>query len=52
VQIFCAEYTKHLNNWHNQEEHTQKRFEIELTKLVKERENLVQAIKDGIAASI
>ncbi len=52
VQIFCAQYLKHLNNLHKQQGQFQKRFETELAKLTKERENLVQAIKDGIAASM
>ncbi|MCU7859112.1 MAG: recombinase family protein [Candidatus Thiodiazotropha sp. (ex Lucinoma kastoroae)] len=52
VQVFCAEYTKHLNTLHKQQNTAQERTRAELAKLEKERENLIKAIKDGIPASM
>lgn len=52
VDIFCAEYTKHLNMLHVQQNAKHKALQAELSALGKERDNLIQAIKDGIAASL
>ncbi len=52
IEIFCTEYTKHLNILNNQKSASQKRHRVELNKLENERVNLIQAIKDGIAASM
>tara|TARA_R110001599_G_scaffold353823_1_gene599132 strand:+ start:5542 stop:7224 length:1683 start_codon:yes stop_codon:yes gene_type:complete len=52
VEIFCAEYTKHLNMLSSQKNAAQRRLRAELDIVEKERENLIQAIKDGIAASM
>ena len=52
VQIFCEEYTKHLSILQKDKNTAQKRYHSELNKLSKERHNLVQAIKDGIPASM
>jgi len=52
VEVFCAEYTKHLNMLNNQKNAAQQRLRTELDSLEKERVNLIQAIKDGIAASM
>ena len=50
VEIFCTEYTKHLNILHREQNAMQMRYRRELDTLAKERENLIQAIKDGIPA--
>ena len=52
VEVFCAEYTRHLNMLNSQKNATQERLRSELDKLEKERVNLIQAIKDGIDASM
>lgn len=52
VEVFCTEYTKHLNMLHRQQNAALQRTRIELTKLEKERENLIQALKDGVPASM
>lgn len=50
VEIFCAEYTKHLNFLHAQHNAARERYRREMDKLAHERENLIQAIKDGVPA--
>ena len=52
VKIFCAEYTKHFNKLQNQQNQTLKGYKSEQTKLVAERTNIVQAIKDGMPADL
>ena len=52
VEVFCTEYTKHLDMLNSQKNATQERLRSELDKLEKERVNLIQAIKDGIDASM
>ncbi len=52
VEVFCKEYTKHLNMLNSQKNATQKRHRTELDTLEKERVNLIQAIKDGIPAAM
>ncbi len=51
VEIFCTEYTKHLNILHREQNAAQMRYRRELDTLAKERENIIQAIKDGIPAA-
>ncbi|PCJ20513.1 MAG: resolvase [SAR86 cluster bacterium] len=52
VEVFCKEYTNHLNMLNNQKSATKKRHRSELTTLEKERVNLIQAIKDGVPAAM
>lgn len=52
VGIFCTEYTKHINILHQQNNAIQERHRKELNSLEKERKNLIQAIKDGVAAAL
>jgi len=52
VQIFCGEYTKHLNMLHKKQNASLHHTRIEFGQLEKERDNLIQAIKDGIPASM
>ncbi len=51
VEEFCAEYTRHLNALRNEKNASLIAAKAELTRLAKERENLIQAIKDGVPAS-
>ena len=52
IEIFCAEYTNHLNMLNSQKNAARERMTNELDKLEKERVNLIQAIKNGIAVSM
>lgn len=52
LAVFCTEYTKHLNMLHRNKNSAQKKNKAELAKLEKERQNLIQAIKDGVPASM
>ncbi len=52
VQVFCEEYTRHMNALHAQQNAARKNLRKELDALAKERENLIRAIKDGIAAAL
>lgn len=52
VSIFCTEYTKHLNSLHAQANAQRKSLESQRESLLKERDRLIQAIKDGIPASM
>ena len=51
VEEFCAEYTRHLNALRNEKNAALHAAKAELTRLAKERGNLIQAIKDGVPAS-
>ena len=51
LEEFCTEYTRHLNALRNEKNASLIVAKAELTKLAKERENLIQAIKDGVPAS-
>jgi len=51
LEEFCTEYTRHLNALRNEKNASLIAAKAELTKLAKERENLIQAIKDGVPAS-
>lgn len=48
---FCEEYTRHLNRLRGEKNATLAAAKAELGKLAKARENLIQAIKDGVPAS-
>ncbi len=51
LKVFCAEFTRHLNNLRRQRKDALSSMQKEQRRLVKERESLIQAIKDGIPAS-
>jgi site-specific DNA recombinase len=51
LEEFCDEYTRHLNTLRHYKNAALHAAKAELTKLAKERENLIQAIKDGVPAS-
>ena len=48
VQVFCEEYNKSINRLRSLKKTGLKKHEAELSKLVKEKNHIVQAIKDGI----
>ncbi|GAB1261485.1 recombinase family protein [Aurantivibrio plasticivorans] len=52
INVFCKEYTKHLSILHAQANAQRKSLESQRDSLLKERERLIQAIKDGIPASM
>ena len=52
VNVFCKEYTKHLSTLHAQVNAQRKSLESQRDSLLKERERLILAIKDGIPASM
>lgn len=52
VEIFADEYIKHLDHLHSHDNAAHERSRKEKIKLEAERNNLVQAIKDGIPADI
>ncbi len=52
VQVFCEEYMRHMNSLRSAQSATLKRYKMEQRKLAKEKENIVQAIKDGVPASM
>jgi site-specific DNA recombinase len=52
VQIFCDEYTKHLNELRSAQNAALKKHKAEAARLEKERENIIQAIKDGVPAEM
>jgi site-specific DNA recombinase len=51
LEEFCAEYTRHLNALRNEQNTAINTAKADLTRLAKERGNLIQAIKDGVPAS-
>ncbi len=51
LKEFCAEYTRHLNALRNEKNSAINTAKSDLAKLAKDRENLIQAIKDGVPAS-
>ncbi len=51
LEEFCAEYTRHLNELRNEKNATLIAARAEHQKLAREKENLIQAIKDGVPAS-
>ena len=52
VQVFCDEYARHMNALRAAQNAALASRQAEATKLTKERENIVQAIKDGVPASM
>ena len=52
VEVFCKEYTRHMNALQAQKNQQETLVRSEHSKLVKERENLVSAIKQGIAIAL
>lgn len=52
IEVFCAEYTKHLSSLHAQQNAHRRSLEAERQTLLKERDRLIQAIKDGIPAAM
>lgn len=50
LQVFSEEYTKHMNVLTHARDATLRRYQQEQKKLAKEREGVIQAIKDGIPA--
>ena len=52
VQVFCEEYQKHLNVLRSSQKSELKKQKAELTKLEKEKANIIQAIKDGVPAEL
>ena len=52
VKVFCDEYTKHMNELRAAQTSTLKSHQTEQDKLGKERDNVLQAIREGISASL
>jgi site-specific DNA recombinase len=52
VKVFCEEYTRHMNELQARHEQSLTSHPSEQAKLLKERTNLVQAIKGGIAPDL
>ena len=48
---FCDEYTRHLNKLRSQKNASLGAAKGELARLARQRENIIQAIKDGVPAS-
>jgi site-specific DNA recombinase len=48
---FCDEYTRHLNKLGTEKNASLGAARVELARLTKQRENIVQAIKDGVPAA-
>jgi len=51
LQIFCEEYTKHMNTLIKQNSSSLDRYKQEQARLIREKENIVRAIKDGMPAA-
>lgn len=52
VKVFCEEYNKNINRLRAYQQAAVKKHEAELSKLDKEKANLIQAIKDGVSADL
>ena len=52
VKVFCKEYTRHMNALQSQQDQTLKTYRSEQAKLSKERENIIQAIKQGVSVDL
>ncbi len=48
VELFCAEYTKHMNTLIAAQHGEVKRLKSEQSKIAKEKQNIIEAIKRGI----
>jgi len=51
VQIFCEEYTKHMNELIKANSSSLERYQKEQAKLIREKNNIVKAAKDGLPAA-
>jgi site-specific DNA recombinase len=51
LEEFCDEYTRHLNKLRTEKNASLGAARGELARLIKQRENIIQAIKDGVPAS-
>ncbi|WOS64637.1 recombinase family protein [Sinorhizobium fredii] len=51
LEEFCAEYTRHMNKLRNEKNASLGTAKSELAKLAKARDNIIQAIKDGVPAT-
>ena len=51
IEIFCKEYTRHINELRQTRNATINRYRKELQKLAAEKEKLIDAIKRGVPAS-
>ncbi|MBL4682677.1 MAG: zinc ribbon domain-containing protein [Pseudomonadales bacterium] len=52
VEVFCEEYTKHMNALRASEVSEKKRIKSEALTLTKEKDNLITAIKSGVPADL
>ncbi len=52
VDIFCKEYTKHMNTLISAQNSDVKRYRREKAKVTREKANIIQAIKDGVPADM
>ena len=52
LQAFCDEYTKHMNRLVARQGQVLRQYTSEQAKLEKEREQLIQAIKDGVPGAL
>ena len=52
VQVFCEEYARHMNALRAAQNTALASRKAEAAKLTKEKENIIQAIKDGVPASM
>lgn len=52
LDVFADEYTRHMSELNKSHNANAQRYRAELAKLGAERENLIQAIKDGVPASM
>jgi len=52
LDVFCEEYVAHMNRLSRDEGAAKLRQEQDLTALRSERENLIQALKDGVPAAL
>jgi hypothetical protein len=52
LEIFCAEYTKHFNALRAAQDSARKTRIAEKTRLERERENVLRAIREGMEARL
>ena len=52
VKEFSEEYTKHMNKLQSQKDQTLNTYKAEQSKLIKQRENIIEAIKNGVAVEL
>ena len=52
IEVFCEEYQKSLNELRSVQRATLKKQKAELSRLGKEKDNIIQAIKDGVPAAL